>query len=41
MALTNPALGAKTVLFGEFDGFVDGGVVGNPVEPENLVKAEL
>ena len=33
-------LGAKTVLLGQFDGFMDGGVVGNPVEPENLVKAE-
>src|SRR5208282_6555284 len=33
-------LGAETVLFGEFDGFVDGSVVGNPVEPKNLVEAE-
>ena len=33
-------LRAKAVVLGEFDGFVDGGVVGNPVEPENLVKAE-
>ena len=27
-------------MFGELDGFVDGGMVGNPVEPEDLVKAE-
>ena len=33
-------LGAETVLFGQLDGFVDGGVIGNPVEPKNLVEAE-
>ena len=27
-------------LFGLLDGFVNGGVIGNAVEPENLVKAE-
>ena len=34
------SLRTKAALFGEFDRFVDGGVVGNPVEPENLVEAE-
>ena len=36
----NPACGPKPLLLGQFDGFVHGGVVGDAVEPENLVKAE-
>ncbi len=27
-------------MFGEFNGFMHGGVVGNPVEPENLVETQ-
>jgi hypothetical protein len=33
-------LRAEAALLGEFHGFVDGGMVGNAVEPENLVEAE-
>jgi len=33
-------LGGKTGVFGEFHGFVDGGVRGDAVEPEDLVEAQ-
>ncbi len=33
-------LRAKAVPFGQFDRFVDGGVIGDAAEPENLVEAE-
>ena len=33
-------LGVKAALPGQLDGFVDGGMVGDAIEPEDLVKAE-
>jgi hypothetical protein len=33
-------LGSEAGMAGEFDGFVDGGVVGDAVEPEELVETE-
>jgi hypothetical protein len=33
-------LGTEPEALGEFDRFVDGGMIGNAVEPEELVKAE-
>ncbi|MEY2467109.1 MAG: hypothetical protein QOD03_1630, partial [Verrucomicrobiota bacterium] len=35
-----PGLRAKAAAFGLLNGFVDGGVIGNAVEPKNLIKAE-
>ena len=38
--MTNPACGLKADLPGQFDRFVDGGMLGDAIEPEDLVKAQ-
>ena len=41
MALRKPACGAEAQSFGQLDRFMHGGVVGNALQPEQLVEPQV